>query len=133
NSGRALRLRRMSVKLHAAFQDGSLVRPSDRTPNLVHLVRALAALSGADEVERSPCVQSLMNEIGAADHLVFVLLDGLGMNLVEKLEPGAFIARHFRRELISTCPSTTACALTSVATGEYASRHGVTGWFTYMP
>jgi predicted AlkP superfamily pyrophosphatase or phosphodiesterase len=30
------------------------------------------------------------------------------------------------------CPSTTACALTSVATGEWPARHGVTGWFSYF-
>jgi hypothetical protein len=35
--------------------------------------------------------------------------------------------------LQATSPSTTACALTSVATAEYPGRHGVTGWFTHLP
>ncbi len=116
-----------------AFDNGLLIRPSDRTPNLVHLVRALAHLTGADGMQAHPVAQRLAGEIGPAEHLVFVLLDGLGMNLHRRLPPESFLARHFRQELISTCPSTTACALTSVATGEYASRHGVTGWFTYLP
>lgn len=123
----------MSVDLEQAFADGQLVRPSDNTPNLVHLVRAIGLLGGARDVEDSACVQELAGDIGPADHLIFVLLDGLGMNLLRQMPATAFLPRNFKRQLISTCPSTTACALTSVATGAYASRHGVTGWFTYLP
>ena len=122
----------MCPDLETAFDQGLLIRPSDRTPNLVHLVRAIALRAGA-EIEESACVRTLAEEIGPAEHLVFVLLDGLGMNLLRRIPASSFLARHLKRELISTCPSTTACALTSVATGEYASRHGITGWFTYLP
>jgi hypothetical protein len=123
----------MSVELETAFADGRLIRPSDRTPNLVHLVRAIALLAGARDIDATPCTTELAEDIGPSDHLVFVLLDGLGMNLLRQLPEASFLRRNFRRELISTCPSTTACALTSVATGAYASRHGITGWFTYLP
>src|SRR5688572_13297583 len=123
----------MTVDLEQAFAGGQLVRPSDRNPNLVHLVRAIGSLAGHRDIEQSPCVQELAADIGPADHLVFILLDGLGMNLLRALPAETFLVRNFKRQLISTCPSTTACALTSVATGAYASRHGVTGWFTYLP
>ena len=119
--------------LQAAFDQGLLVRPSHASPNLVHLVRALAGLAGVADVEQSPPVRAIAADIGNAEHLVFVLLDGLGMNLVRRLPAGAFLARSLKRELSSTCPSTTACALTSVATAEYANQHGVTGWFTHLP
>ena len=125
----------MPSELERAFAEHRLVRPSDAKPNLVHLVRALAALAGAtaDDVELSPPVRELMDVIGPAEHLVFVLLDGLGMNVVRRMPPTSFLASHLKREIHATCPSTTACALTSVTTGHYPNRHGVAGWFTHLP
>src|SRR5437762_10614090 len=123
----------MPADLEQFFQRNALIRPSDDSPNLVHLVRALATLSGVDDIGHAPIVRQLIDLIGPADHLVFVLLDGLGINLVRRLAPEAFIAKHLKQTLNATCPSTTACALTSVATADYPARHGVTGWFTYLP
>ena len=115
------------------FARGDLVRPAYDQPGLVHLVRAIATLAGVPELEHPEPVKRLAEQIGYSDHLVFVLLDGLGMNIVRRLPPTSFIASHLRGEIQATCPSTTACALTSVATGHWADRHGVTGWFTRLP
>ena len=123
----------MSLDLDAAFDKGLLVRPTDTHPNLVHLIRALATLAGVPDLDSADPVRRLTALIGAADHLVFVLLDGLGMNIVHKLPANSFIASHLRLETHATCPSTTACALTAVATGQYPNRHAITGWFTYLP
>ena len=123
----------MVADLERAFSEGRLVRPSDRQPNLVHLVRAIAHLTGVKDVELAPPARLLADLIGQANHLVFVLLDGLGMNAVRRLPPDSFIASHLQRQLQATCPSTTACALTTVATAEYPNRHGIAGWFTYLP
>jgi len=119
--------------LDECFADGVLIRPSPQQANLVSLIRAIAAVASVEDVPVSPPVRELIDLIGPADHMLFVLLDGLGMNLVDRLPPGSFLARTFRRELLATCPSTTACALTSIATTEHANRHGVTGWFTHLP
>ncbi len=119
--------------LEDLFERGRLIRSSHHSPNLVHLVRGIAWVCGVREIERDPPVQQLINLIGPADHIVFVLLDGLGMNLVNRMDPGCFVVRNLKQHLHSTCPSTTACALTTVATGAYANQHGITGWFTYLP
>src|SRR5688500_5185794 len=119
--------------VESAFAQGLLVRPSDRHPNLVHLVRAIATLAGVPDIVGSPATQQLINLIGPADHLVFVLIDGLGMNIMRRLPASSFLARNMRIEPHATCPSTTACALTTVTTAEYPNHHGVTGWFTYLP
>src|SRR5215218_9156914 len=50
-----------------------------------------------------------------------------------RLPKESFLARHYKMTLNATCPSTTACALTSVATANYPNRHGITGWFTHLP
>ncbi len=115
------------------FEDGTLVRPNDQQPNLVHLVRAVATRAGARDLDYSPATRALLELIPPADHVVFVLVDGMGMNLVRKMPPETFVRRHLVREILATCPSTTACALTTITTAQYPNRHGVTGWFTHLP
>jgi len=117
-----------------AFADGRLVRPSVERAGLVHLARALMALAGDDAADRSGPSGELVELIGPAEHLVFVLADGLGLDLVRSmLPPDAFLRRTLRAELLAPCPSTTAAALTCVATGAWPADHGVTGWFTHLP
>jgi hypothetical protein len=115
------------------FEQGILVRPTHDQPNVVHLVRALATLAGVRDVEPSASTRGIADVIGASEHIIFVLLDGLGMNTLSRLPKDSFLARQYRMTLNATCPSTTACALTSVATADYPNRHGVTGWFTHLP
>jgi hypothetical protein len=130
-------LRLMSVtSLDSHFADGTLVRPSDSSPNIVHLVRSLATLCGVQGYSDAQPVRDLVDTInvtGPSQHLIFILLDGLGMNLIRQLPADSFLASHLRRQINATCPSTTAVALTTVATAEYPNRHAVTGWFTHLP
>jgi hypothetical protein len=120
-------------RLDDLFASGALVRPATQQPNLVHLIRALASLCGVDQVDRAPPVQQLIGLIGPAEHYVFVLLDGLGMNILPLLPDESFVRKNLKLTIQSTCPSTTACALTSIATADWPNRHGVTGWFTHLP
>src|SRR5688500_9014498 len=123
----------ISPRLEDLFTDGVLVRPATQQPNLVHLIRALASLAGVSRIDRSPPVQQLIDLIGPAERYVFVLLDGLGMNILPMLPDNSFVRRNLKLTLQSTCPPTTACALTSIATADWPNRHGVTGWFTHLP
>src|SRR5688500_19682246 len=123
----------MPPRLEELFSRGVLVRPATQQPNLVHLIRALATLCGAEHIDRSPPVQQLIDLIGRAEHYVFVLLDGLGMNILPMLPDNSFVRRNLKLTLQSTCPSTTARALTSIATAEWPNRHGLTRRFTHLP
>ena len=88
------------------------------------------------DVSRSLVVKSTENK-----KLLFVLLDGLGMNLFEKLmkeyhKPGklcngncgSFFCRFYSRPVRSIFPAATAAALTSYGTGNFPSQHGILGW-----
>jgi hypothetical protein len=97
------------------------------------LVRALYSIAGAPDLASHPVTAALVDRIGNAEHLVFILLDGLGMNVVRRLPESSFLHRHFVEQIQATCPSTTACALSSVATAQYPNRHGTAGWFTHVP
>ncbi len=121
------------AKLLEKFEQGALLRPDPARPNLVDLARALARVAGVEEVDRTAGVARLLNLIGAPDHLVFVLADGLGMNLLDELPRDSFLAAHLAAELRAVFPSTTATVLTTLATGEWPNRHGVTGQWTHLP
>jgi hypothetical protein len=123
----------MPIRLEQAFSDGLIVRPSDERANLVHLVRAIGTLCGVPNLVRGAATRELIELIRPAEHLVFVLLDGLGMNIIERLPASSFLVSNLKREIAATSPSTTACALTTVATADYPNHHGVTGWFTHLP
>jgi hypothetical protein len=118
--------------LLAAFDRGDLLRPDHAVPNVVDLARALATLAGAANVPETPGSDLIANLIGPSDHLVFVLADGLGMNLLARLPDTAFFSRHLVAELRSVFPSTTATVLTTFASGAWPSQHGVTGQWTHL-
>ena len=120
-------------ELLAAFDCGELLRPSHLVPNIVDLARAVATLAGAVEVPSSHSSESIESLIGPAEHLVFVLADGLGAEQVAALPEDAFLRRFQLAELQTVFPSSTAPAVTSFATGEWPARHGVTGWWTHIP
>nr|MBA2706818.1 alkaline phosphatase family protein [Gemmatimonadaceae bacterium] len=123
----------MHAQLKTAFETGVLLQPSWRRLNLVDLVRSLARLAGVRDMEQGEGTRRLMQEIGPADHLIFVLVDGMGMNLVDRLPQRSFIKSRLRMEIQSLFPTTTAAALTTVATGEWPNKHAVTGWWTHLP
>lgn len=120
-------------QLVAAFEAGTLLRPSPDTLNIVDLSRALAGLAGADNVQQTPGSTKISELIGATQHLVFMLADGLGMNLIEELLEHNFLKENLLGELQTVFPSASAVALTSLATGEWPGRHGITGWWTHLP
>lgn len=61
--------------------------------------------------------------------LVFVLVDGLGDEFLQRHGQGSTILRHRQRRLTSVLPSTTASAVTTLLTGMPPSIHGLSGWF----
>jgi hypothetical protein len=115
------------------FSTGALLRPGDPAqPSTVDLALALASLAGAP-VPRSDGAAAIVDRIGDAEHLVFVLVDGLGLEVVEALPPSAWLRQHVALGLRSVFPSATASALTSLATGLWPNRHAIPGWWTYLP
>lgn len=120
-------------RLRAAFEAGALLRPSTQVPNVVDLARALACLGGSPEMTPTAGASDLARLIGPADHLVFIVADGLGMMLVDSLPGSTFFAAHLERELRTVFPSTTATVLTALATGAWPGQHGVTGQWTHLP
>ena len=116
--------------LQAALDSGELVHPSAGGRNIVDLANALADLTDLPDAPSSPNSAALADLIGPSRHLVLAAADGLGMNMVRRIN-GGFISNHVVDTLRTVFPSSTPVVFTSLATGLWPSRHAVTGWFTY--
>ena len=116
-----------------AFAEGDLLRPRPEVRNLVDLSRSVAHLCGVDGLELSENARGMVEAVGEADHIVLALVDGMGMNLLERLPADSFLRRHLWEQMQTVFPSTTAVALTSLTTGEWPQDHAVTGWWTQLP
>ncbi|MCR5787221.1 MAG: alkaline phosphatase family protein [Acholeplasmatales bacterium] len=64
--------------------------------------------------------------------VIYLLLDGLGNNILNILDEDSFLRRHYFKSGISIFPSTTAAATTSIKTGLVPLETGWTGWFNYF-
>ncbi len=116
-----------------AFEAGTLHRPRHDMHNLVDLSRAIIKLAGVPGLELSANASDIAASIGDADHIVLVMADGVGMNMVESLPRNSFLRRNLRAEMQTVFPSTTSVALTSLATGQWPALHAITGWWTHLP
>lgn len=62
-------------------------------------------------------------------HVVFVVLDGLGFNLINK---APFLNKNIIEKIDTVFPPTTACATITLQTGLYPCEHGWLGWCQYF-
>jgi hypothetical protein len=107
------------------------------TPNTVDLARFIACANGVRREElpdagppRPEAEAALVRAVGPVGrHFLFVLLDGMGMNLIEAtLPPSSFLRRHLVQPIHSVFPATTTAALNSLASAVHPSAHGLPGW-----
>ena len=119
-------------RLLAAFDSGKLVRPSPGRLNIVDLANAIATIGGAQDVPYSPGAATVADLVGPADHVVFVIVDGLGQNVVDTDHGADFLAANVVAELTTVFPSSTPTVLTSYATGLWPVSHGVPSWYLYL-
>ena len=120
-------------KLEQYFRAGLLLRPSDDELNIVDLANAVAHLAGSRGRMTTAGAEAIVRMIGPTDHLVFVAADGFGAGLFGSLESDGLVRPSRAATLRTVFPSTTASAFTSLATGQWPSRHGAVGWYTYVP
>jgi len=64
--------------------------------------------------------------------VVFLTIDGLGYEFLQKYGQGSFLQKHVTAKITSTFPATTAAAETALETGVAAQQHAITGWFVYF-
>lgn len=119
-----------AAAVEAALATGTLRCPSAAAPSFVDLVNAVHGGAGSP-VAPTPHSAALAEYLFDRDHLVIVLVDGMGMSILD--DPSyADLRGRVRMELDSVFPATTACAMTTVATGLWPAQHGIPGWWAYL-
>jgi hypothetical protein len=120
-------------RLLAKFESGALLRPSADRPNVVDLAQALWSAAGIEVGLLTTAARTIRNRVGEPEHLVFVLADGLGMELLEAMPAATFLWSHLEGGLDTVFPSTTAVALTTFATARWPASHGIVGHWMHVP
>ncbi len=118
--------------LLAAFESKTLLRPQFDVPNIVDFSKAVFNWAGIPNLDIGKNADQIGETFADAQQLVIVLIDGLGMNFIDKLEPSSILRRHLRMELQTVFPSTTSSAFTSLATAAWPNRHSIIGWDMYL-
>lgn len=101
-------------------------------PFFCDLINALAHTRGAGLNPLTETGKTLQENLGDPDLLLFILIDGFGKTFLERLPRSSFLRDSYKRDLLSVFPSTTACAMTSLATGLPVSKHGIPGRYIYL-
>lgn len=70
--------------------------------------------------------------VAGARHVLLLVIDGLGTRFLQRHAPDSFLSDEMIREITSVFPTTTAAALTTLATGTPPRRHACTGWFVWL-
>lgn len=71
---------------------------------------------------------------GAPRNIVLLLLDGLGLAILQRhLPPQSFLQRHVVGTLSSVFPPTTAAAATALESGLFPAQNGWLGWTVFWP
>ena len=116
------------------FRNGDLLHPfeGDAPPSTVDLARAIANVGGVSLSDNDHRAAELVEQIGRDRPLLFVLVDGMGCIFEGRTSPQGLLANAEHVQLRSVFPSTTAAALTTIATAEWPGRHGVPAWYTHL-
>lgn len=120
-------------RLRQAFHMDELAPPGLDRANLVDLGRAIARVAEAPVGELSPRARELADEIGENRHLILVVVDGLGFDLLQLLDESSFLRRGLCSRISVPFPSTTAVGITALVTGSWPADHAVTSWYTHVP
>ncbi len=114
------------------------VLPEHDAPTHAALGYALGNVLGVAQPElferdTVSAASKIVDLIGEPDHVVFLMLDGFGMNFVDRLPWDSYVRKHISMQLCSTLPTSTGPNLTSLATGRWPGAHGNLGWDVHVP
>ena len=110
--------------------NNDFVIPNYNSPNIVDLMRAIYCRYNI-KTEINKNVEIFKKQIPNNRHMLFILSDGTGSNLINKLNDDSILKRNKKDDIITVFPSTTACVLTSLVTAEFPEVHGIWGWFNH--
>ena len=118
------------MNIKNTFKNEGLEIPDYYNPNFIDLINGLYGKFGSG-FKNNPNIEKISNLIPNNKHILFIILDGTGSNVIDSLEESSILKKNKKQDLLTVSPSTTGCVLTSLATAKYPSEHGIIGWFSY--
>lgn len=74
----------------------------------------------------------ILDKLLPKKHVGILILDGMGMNILNKLPEDSFLRKNLLCEMVATYPSTTVAATTAILSGKTPSETGWIGWHQYF-
>ncbi len=104
----------------------------DYKNSIVNLVSSV--LESYDvKIDHPPLKQLNAKDLKMKKNIIFFILDGFGMNLLNKFTSSTkFLKQNFVSPITSVFPSTTSAAITSLISGKTPWEHGAIGWTLYF-
>lgn len=118
------------MKLKDYIKKENLLLPNYSNLNIVDLAKYLYNKYGV-VYEENDNIKELKDIIPDKKHTIFILVDGMGSNLINILNDNSILKKNKITDMITVSPSSTGCVLTSLATATYPSEHGIIGWYNY--
>lgn len=110
----------------------SIVLPNYSGQGIVNLVQSIATACGSASARYPELAALPATTLGAARHIVLLVIDGLGQRLLESHPGCPNLLRHAIARMSSVFPSTTASAITTFMSGLAPAQHALTGWHMYL-
>lgn len=104
-----------------------------RGQGIEHLAAWIGTHCGVSRSAGEPAPAWLGDALSASRTVVLLLLDGVGVRQLADHAPAGALARARAMVLRSVFPSSTAPAITSMASGLPPHQHAVPGWFAWHP
>lgn len=118
------------MNLKEYIKNENLILPNYNNLNIVDLVKFLYGKYDV-KYEENENTSKLKGLIPDKKHTVFILVDGMGANLINLLDNKSILKRNKVSDMLTVSPSSTGCVLTTLATATYPSKHGIIGWYNY--
>ncbi len=108
------------------------MRKPDYRRSIMNVSRSILKHYGAYEGDDTiPVLDQALKQ--GFNHVIFMLLDGLGTNVLKiHLPKTAFLRQHYRQTITSVFPSTTVAATNAVLAAEPPVTTGYLGWVQYF-
>jgi len=99
---------------------------------IVNLMQSIATACGSGTARYPELAALPAATLGAARHVVLLVIDGLGQQRLDRHPACPNLRRHAIGAMTSVFPSTTASAITTFMTGLAPAQHGLTGWHMHL-
>lgn len=119
------------MDLVECLKENDMMLPDYERGSVIDVVRSIYQCCGYSyqEEEINPKVKQYIKN---KKHMVFILSDGMGSNLIDSLSNENELKHSKVMDVVTVFPTTTGCVLPSIATAEYPAVHGMIGWYNYQ-